>query len=707
MEPMDAPKTAFSTPHGHYQFERMPFGLKNAPATFQRLMDHVLAGLQGLELLVYLDDIVIYARSLRKHEIKYRKLIERLRTLNLKLQPDRCKFLRKEMAYLGHIIGEESVRPDSQKLRAVREFPFPRNPKQVKQFLRLVGYYRRFIPGFSKVAKPLTQLLKKGNAFQWGQKQENSFQELRDHLLKQPILQYPDFQKNFNISTDASGYAIAGVLSQGFIGKDMPVAYCFRLLNPAKQNYSTIEQELLAIVYAVQYLRLYIYGQEFKLVTDHRPLVWLNYIKDPTSRLTKWALRLAEHKFTVKYKPGTANANVDALSRNPSQILTIQQGRQSETESNESPFSHLGPRKSIRPVPEDYQTPADESGELSTGETDPLTHSNDKPGPSTSDSRIEGEAPEEPEKPKATATEWRELLEYSDSDGSGVDATELSMGPDDTEGKDNGTQELFSPTARAYKLPALSNQDQHAWKLSDNVQETRDMFATRRDNLCILITQKGQACDEGTRQIEKAHQLPRYENLCLSRARVTEMGKRFLIVIPIKETYNIPLDIRIFDDALKSLLDVAGELNLQFISFSVTDKIDSIIRQKLCQLFQETQHQVMICRNSIRVPPVEERKGLIKEAHSFTIGGHKGVTKTYNRLRQRCCWFGMKENVGSFIQNCTSCQLKKLVRVKGKQPMCITDTPRSAFDKLALDIMGPLPPTTAGNRYILTMQDML
>ena len=248
MHEPDAQKTAFSTPHGHYQFNRMPFGLKNAPATFQRLMDQVLSGLQGIELFVYLDDIVLYAGSLREHEIKFNKLAERLRKANLKLQPDKCEFLRKEVAYLGHIIGKNGVRPDPQKIHAVENFPVPHDPKSVKQFLGLAGYYRRFISDFSRIARPLTNLLKKDVEFEWTDVQEHAFVTLKTLLCSEPLLQYPDFTRPFLITTDASKYAVGGILSQGPIGKDRPVAYASRLLNSAEQNYSTIEKELLAII---------------------------------------------------------------------------------------------------------------------------------------------------------------------------------------------------------------------------------------------------------------------------------------------------------------------------------------------------------------------------------------------------------------------------------------------------------------------------
>ncbi|XP_071629552.1 uncharacterized protein [Temnothorax longispinosus] len=291
-------KTAFSTPYGHYEFDRMPFGLKNAPATFQRLMDLVLTGMQ-------------------EHAIKFEKLIKRLREANLKLQPDKCEFLRKEVTYLGHIIGESGVRPDPKKIEAVQNFPIPKSAKNIKQFLGLAGYYRRFIQGFSKIAKPLTNLLKKDIDFKWGDKEQESFDILRNALCHEPILQYPDFTKPFLLTTDASGTAIGAILSQGQIGKDQPISYASRVLNKAEKNYSTIEKELLAIVYAVQHFRPYLYGKKFKLITDHKPLTWLHKLKDPTSRLARWRIKLTEYDYEIIYKPGKINANADALSRNP------------------------------------------------------------------------------------------------------------------------------------------------------------------------------------------------------------------------------------------------------------------------------------------------------------------------------------------------------------------------------------------------------
>ena len=221
----DKQKTAFTTPHGHYEFNRMPFGLKNAPATFHRLIDLALTGLQGTELFIYLDDIVIYSRSLVEHASKFKRLAERLRQSNLTLQTDKCEFLRTEVRYLSHIILADGVQPNPQKIEAVKKFPIPKTQKNVKEFLGLAGYYRKFIKDFAKIAKPLSDLTSKNSKSSWNSQHQLAFEELRDRLCTAPILKYPDFSQPFVVTTDASGFALGAVLSQGKIGEDTPVAY--------------------------------------------------------------------------------------------------------------------------------------------------------------------------------------------------------------------------------------------------------------------------------------------------------------------------------------------------------------------------------------------------------------------------------------------------------------------------------------------------
>jgi hypothetical protein len=212
---------------------------------------------------------VIYANSLTDRDKKLTDVFGRLRLNNLKLQPDKCDFLTKEVTFLGHKISEFGVEPDSRKIQAISNFPCPKTAKQLKSFLGLAGCYRRYVPLFSKIAAPVHILLKKDAKYVWDEEQDISFQTLKQRLVSQPILQYPDFSREFILTTDASNEGAGAVLSQGEVGRDLPIAYASRSFNTAEKNYSTVEKELAAIVWGIKHFRPYLYGRKFKIVRYH------------------------------------------------------------------------------------------------------------------------------------------------------------------------------------------------------------------------------------------------------------------------------------------------------------------------------------------------------------------------------------------------------------------------------------------------------
>jgi transposase InsO family protein len=309
---------------------------------------------------------VIYAKWLQDRDARLKEVLGRLRTHQLKLQPDKCEFLRKEVNYLGHQITEDGVRPDPQKVAAIAKFPTPNTVKQLKSFCGMVSYYRRFIPGCSKIASPLYKLLKKGAKFEWSREQEHAFERLKAKLTDQPILQYPDFDKEFILTTDASNTGLGAVLSQGLQGRDLPIAYASRSLNKAEINYSTSEKELLAIVWATKYFRPYLYGRRFKVVTDHKPLTWVMNVRDPGSRLLRWRLQLEEFDYEIEYKKGSLNTNADALSRinivakerESSEVLDEESKRQILYEFHDAPVGgHRGMNRTLRAIKARYTWP--------------------------------------------------------------------------------------------------------------------------------------------------------------------------------------------------------------------------------------------------------------------------------------------------------------------------------------------------------------
>lgn len=317
MEESSKEKTAFSSPFGNFQFEVMPFGIRNAPSEFSRLMDIVLAGLQWKTALVYIDDIIIFARSFEEHKKNLIEVLNALKAANLKLKLSKCNFCQEKVTFLGHEISKNGVEPDRTKITSVTNHPAPKNQKELQKFLGLVQWFRRFVPSLAKTANPLYKLLQKNTIFEWREEEENAFQKLKTALTEAPILRFPSFEKEdeFQVITDASNTAIGSVLAQKNEKEQWIIAYASRQLNKAEINYSTTEKELLAVVWSIENFRHYLIGRQFTVQCDHKPLQWLAKTKDTHGRLKRWSLKLLEYDFVIKYIPGKMNEAADFLSR--------------------------------------------------------------------------------------------------------------------------------------------------------------------------------------------------------------------------------------------------------------------------------------------------------------------------------------------------------------------------------------------------------
>lgn len=317
VDPKDKEKTAFSTGKGLWQFKVMPFGLCNAPATFERLMERVLAGILGDTCLVYLDDIIIVGRDFDDHLKKLAKVFERLRGANLKLSPNKCSFFKRQVNYLGHVISERGVETDPGKTEVVRKWATPRDKSDVRAFLGLCSYYRRFVKGFSDIAKPLHRLTEEKRTFTWDSECEEAFRELKERLCSAPILGYPDVQGEFVVDTDASNTGIGGVLSQRHGEQETVIAYFSKSLSRPERNYCVTRRELLAVVKTVQHFKKYLLGRKFLVRTDHAALKWLLQFKNPEGQVARWLEQLQEFNFEVEHRSGRVHSNADALSRRP------------------------------------------------------------------------------------------------------------------------------------------------------------------------------------------------------------------------------------------------------------------------------------------------------------------------------------------------------------------------------------------------------
>ena len=364
--PKHQEKTAFVTPYGKYEFVTMPFGLISAPSTFQRLMDEVLDGLHEFTV-AYLDDILIHSQTWDQHMKHLDTVFTKLRKAGLNVMERKCTFACGSCVYLGHVVGNGSVKPMDCKVSAVKNFREPQTKKDVRSFLGICGYYRKFVPNFSTVAAPLSELTRKNMPKKviWTTKCDQAFLELKEALTRAPILMTPDWTLPFILQTDASSTGLGYVLSQvNFKGEEHPIAFASKKLLPSERNYSAIEREALAIVKGIKHFRTYLEGTTFTIQTDHNPLTHLGNLKDSHGRLARWALSLQPYDFTIVHRSGKLNSNVDGLSRDqgclskvggmsgaPTLTVCEREGR-NEMEEQEANDQNKSPE-----APRDYKLP--------------------------------------------------------------------------------------------------------------------------------------------------------------------------------------------------------------------------------------------------------------------------------------------------------------------------------------------------------------
>ena len=315
MEKRDKAKTAFVTKQGLYQFKVMPFGLCNAPATFERLMEMVLKGYLWKRCMVYIDDVIVFGESFDQTLENLSMVLERIRAAGLTLKPKKCELFTQEILYLGFMVTGQGIRPDPSKIKCVQNWPRPCGVGDVRSFLGFASYHRRFVKDFAQIARPLTVLTLKNKTFEWGPSQEHAFTVLKDRLCRTPVLDHPRTGVEFILDTDASGFAIGGVLSQKVDGVERVIAYASTALSASQINYCTTHRELLAVVRMIQRFRHYLWGRKFTIRSDHSSLRWLLNYKDADGMLARWLAKLQEFDFHIEHRPGRFHGNADGLSR--------------------------------------------------------------------------------------------------------------------------------------------------------------------------------------------------------------------------------------------------------------------------------------------------------------------------------------------------------------------------------------------------------
>lgn len=562
---------------------------------------------------------------MKSHNQKLCEILDRLRKYNLKLQPSKCNFLQKEIIFLGHKVTSHGIMPDESKICAVKNFPTPTSAKEVKMFLGLLSYYRKFIPNLANLAEPINRLLRKRERFVWSQKCQQSFNELKSLLVQSPILQYPDFTKKFIITTDASNVAVGAVLSNE--GNNLPIAYASRILNPAERRYSTVERELLAIVWAIKHFKPYVFGQEFLIHSDHKPLVYLFNISDASDRLMRWRILLEEYDFKVIYTPGKNNVVADALSR--IELCNLDTADQVTAQLNNEIKTHkanISKRINV----------------ITRQQAQNLARNNQHTDPKT-DKNTSGIA-----------------QDYG--------SFELLKGPNQNKNMHEKIEQ-HKNCINVYIVPKILDPN-------TKYEFQKELFELRKIEDHGFITNSNEhfiICKDHYTHKLCLHKL--YKNIMLFKANIKEATNK---------TINF-----------KFLLLPKDIVNWHKLK-QIISHIFSNMNCKLC------------CSNYsiLKLKSENEIETVLKEFHQSPLGGHEGLNRTLKRISERYAWKNMKRDVKNFIEKCLECQKNKIL-TKNKIPLKITTTSSKPFEKIFLDIVGPLPTSKNNNSYVLTIQDDL
>ncbi len=314
IKPEDVFKTGFTSPFGNFEWVRMPFGLENASSTFQRLMDNVLENCANAS--AYIDDVFVFSNTWHEHLSHLDDMLSRLERAGLKLRVSKCAFACQSIKCLGHIIDEQGLHPDPDKISSISSIPAPSDASGARSFLGMTNYFRHFIKDYATMCIPLIELTKKRARFCWSSDCQDAFDRLKRSLTEDPCLIMPDHSKPFILHTDWSKGAVGALLSQiSADNLEHLVAYASRLLTSPERNYAPTEGECLALVWAVKNFCHFLHGKRFTVFTDHAALQWLNRARFTNSKLERWALCLQEHSFEILYKEGVENTVADCLSR--------------------------------------------------------------------------------------------------------------------------------------------------------------------------------------------------------------------------------------------------------------------------------------------------------------------------------------------------------------------------------------------------------
>ena len=639
---------AFSTRKGHFQYTKLPMGLRGSGMTFQKMITLLLSGMLHKEVLAYLDDCILFSASVRQHMETLGEVLKRFSEANLKLKPRKCHLFRESIVYLGYLIDKDGIRPNPKATELIRDIKEPKNVTEVQMFLGKANYYRKFVPKLADIAHPLYELVKsKGKCpFQWEAEHQTAFDTLKSVLCSGQVMGHPRFEKEFVLDVDASDYALGAELSQeDDEGNLRPIYHASRHLEKAERNYSATARETLAAVFGCEFFRQYLQGKKFILRSDHNPLVWLRRMKEPKRPYSGWIVRLEQFDYTIKYRPGKLHINADFNSRvgAPEKTsMTMSQATQTEED--------IG----CRQVACSREGPLVDSGCVNTTMTGV--------------------------KPNHGGEETRLLQTMSGSAGQQRRSEEKS-------------QEDLLLDQRGVAAPAMGEVSKECVETplvnkgcgvapvvctvsegGDHLEEVEAPLVNKGCGVAPVVC----TVSEGGDHLEEVD-VPSPEVVSVQQRKDPDIG-------PVIQKLEGDEDVELTEQG-KQLWRKRGKLRM--VGGLLVR--DYQLREGLSPI-----EQVVL--------PGCMRHMVMESLHDSLFAGHFALKRTLARVRLRYYWPGYNEDVEQWCQSCLVCQERKPPPNRNIAPLTSIDTGQGPFEQVALDIL-KLPKTHRNNQYLLVIED--
>ena len=661
MKSEHAEKTAFITKQGLFEFVVMPFGLKTAPATFVRLMNDVFAKVLWRFVVIYFDDIIIFSNSFQEHLEHIKIVMQLLRDADLQAKSTKCTFCVVEVSFLSYIVSAGGlIKTNPNKIKAIAEMPAPGTPTELRSALGLMNYYRRFVQDYAAIAAPLyrlTSLKSDIEYWPWDAECEKAFQTLKQKLISAPILYSPDWDQPFIIYTDASIYAMGAILAQVLDKTERVIRYWSRVLNSAQRRYSTTEREALAIVCAIREFNCYVGGRPFTVVTDHKPLVGLKDHKDPHGRIARWMLEFQSHTFDIMYRSGEKN-HVDALSR---MVPPTQDMLDIISINNIDTDTEYTP-------PSGILIDEDDAEDINNSDSEQSNNEEDEPEISDEDTLEEKETEE---------LLHEETVTYEVND-------KVILRTNDQQGQSD----------RIYTITERLNPIHYRLKADDD----ESVIIEQPISNIIRYYNPVERMRYGIPDIDIVGNIQLF-----NAAQRADTALSPIITYLIE--HKFPEDVR--DYQQNEIVSVSRDCHI--------DNNGTLIRT-----FQPTNGRTKLDVIQQVALPQNILPKLMHEFHDSPLAGHIGITKTYNKIRERYWWPHMIRDITNYIKTCDLCQRRKSPRKLRWPIRSILPTPDKQqsndkdesivylpFSEVVVDVLGPLPQTARRKKFIVIFIDRL